>query len=73
MKREDDVSRTSPLKNFMRTSDAFDLPSEAEKRGEDAGKLASTANGSCRNERDVQQFLGHRLVMFEAVGHCPKG
>ena len=35
-------------------------------------KLGSTANGSCRNERDVQKLLRHRLVMFETIGHCTK-
>ena len=39
VKREDDVRPISPVQDFMRTGGAFDVPSEAEKRGENTGGL----------------------------------
>lgn len=39
VKRKDDVGPAGPLENFMRASRAFDLPTNAEKRGENAGGL----------------------------------
>jgi hypothetical protein len=30
MKREDDIGPPSPLQDFMRASDSFDLPTDAE-------------------------------------------
>jgi len=72
MKSKDHIRPTGTEKNFMRTGFAFDVPSDAEKGGENAFCFGRKTIGSCGGEVDVQKF-GSAFGVFEPICQGAQG